>query len=107
MRKISIILLAVFLLTTYAWAGREVYNEDGELDKTYRGVTVKQAGGDKLELTQDGRLKVEGKYAWLYMPDAEKPVKTRILIFYDWGYRLEITVYNPETGERLLCLCPT
>lgn len=99
-------LLLVLLLALPAWAGIEKTNNSGELNKTYTQVVVKEASGDKPEIAQDARAKVFGKKVWVYLPEAEEPLATRAVLFYDWGYQLEITVYEPEEGKRYILVCP-
>lgn len=99
-------LLLLLLLALPASAGIEKTNRNGELNKTYTDVVVKEAAGDKPEIAQDARAKVHGEKVWIYLPEAEKPMATRAVLFYDWGYQLEITVYEPEEGKRYILVCP-
>ncbi|MBI3924032.1 MAG: hypothetical protein HY319_00675 [Armatimonadetes bacterium] len=107
MRRLTLLAALLVLFVAHAaWAGKEVNNDEGIYDRFYGNVVVKDAGGDKAEVAQGAKAKVEGETVWVYLPEAEKPFKTRAVIFYDWGYQLEITVYDSETEKRYILLCP-
>ncbi len=101
------ITLVVMALSSHpVTAGREVTNREGRLNRTYHRVLVKEAGDDKATIAENAKATVKGKTVWLYLPGEDKPRKTRALLFYDWGYQLEITVYDNKHSKRLICICP-
>lgn len=87
-------LFLVLLLSLPAVAGREVRNDDGRLNGIYREAVVKNRSQDRLwrgveiDVEED---RVEVRFA--------RPLELRAESFYDWGYQLEITCRQPDSGD--------
>lgn len=95
--KLLILLAVIALVALPAFAGKSIENTDGTLDGVWKVSQAKNKTKDQVY--KDLEVDIDGKYATLRINAENRRIALKCDEWYDWGYMIELTAREKETGD--------
>lgn len=99
-KKLKMMLAAAALLTSAAWAGRELDNRQGVFNGDYMAQEIKVKAPDKEDaIMEKTGITLENRLLWINLPDAKRE-KCRLDQIFSTGAYTDITAHSLDGDNR-------